>query len=199
MTGRSTRLGLSRWAGTGGSYRTVQRFCSTVIPWALLLWVFFRQQVYGPDEAYLRAGDEVVVTTAGKSTHGLERFFSSLSGKPVPGLSFFTVSLVSVHARRALPRRVEQGVRSAAEKAASKAKAEAPKPQSPREKRRPGRPQGRTNKHKAPVTLTPELARITALLAALRALIARVLPLTYLGRDGPCGHPNARPMARQCN
>ena len=43
-------LGLSRWTGPGGSYRTVQRFCSTVIPWAMLFWVFFRQHVYGPQD-----------------------------------------------------------------------------------------------------------------------------------------------------
>jgi putative transposase len=36
MTGRVTMLGLSRWAGQGGSYRTVQRFFATVIPWATL-------------------------------------------------------------------------------------------------------------------------------------------------------------------
>jgi len=41
MTGRVTMLGLSRWAGPGGSYRTVQRFFATVIPWATLFWVFF--------------------------------------------------------------------------------------------------------------------------------------------------------------
>ena len=29
MTGRVTMLGLSRWAGEGGSYRTIQRFYST--------------------------------------------------------------------------------------------------------------------------------------------------------------------------
>ena len=46
MTGRVTMLGLSRWAGKGGSYRTVQRFFATVIPWAMLFWVFFRQHVY---------------------------------------------------------------------------------------------------------------------------------------------------------
>ena len=33
MTGRVTMLGISRWAGQGGSYRTVQRFFSSVIPW----------------------------------------------------------------------------------------------------------------------------------------------------------------------
>ncbi len=36
MTGRVTMLGLSRWAGTGGSYRTVQRFFYTVIPWGIV-------------------------------------------------------------------------------------------------------------------------------------------------------------------
>jgi hypothetical protein len=50
MTGRITMLGLSRWTGPGGSYRTVQRFCSTVIPWAMLFWVFFRQHVYCPQD-----------------------------------------------------------------------------------------------------------------------------------------------------
>ena len=121
MTGRVTRLGLSRWAGPGGSYRTGQRFFSTVIPWARLFWVFFRPYVSCPDDVSLAAGDAVVVTTAGKSTSGLERFFASLYGKPVPGLAFFTVSLVSVQHRRSLPMRVEPGVRSDAEKAVSKA------------------------------------------------------------------------------
>ena len=77
MTGRVTMLGLSRWAGPGGSYRTVQRFFATVIPWATLFWVFFRHHVYRSEEVYLLAGDEVVVTKAGKTTHGLDRFFPS--------------------------------------------------------------------------------------------------------------------------
>src|SRR5215471_8205131 len=87
MTGRVTMLGISRWAGRGGSYRTVQRFFSQALPWAMLFWVFFRQYVYRADESYLLVGDEVVATKAGKYTHGLDRFFSSLYGKPVPGLA----------------------------------------------------------------------------------------------------------------
>jgi putative transposase len=197
MTGRITMLGLSRWAGTGGSYRTVQRFFSTVIPWALLFWVFFRQHVYCPEDVYLLAGDEVVVTKAGKTTHGLDRFFSSLYGKPVPGVAFFTLSLVSIQARRSFPLRVEQVVRSDAEKAASKAKAAAKKPKSPRAKRRLGRPPGSTNKNKAHVTLTPELLRIKAMIDALLQLIAMVVPLTYLVLDGHFGNHNALHMAQQ--
>ncbi len=199
MTGRVTMLGISRWAGKGGSYRTVQRLFSTVIPWAILFWVFFRQHVYCPDDVYLAAGDEVVVTKAGKNTHGLDRFFASLYGKPVPGLAFFTVSLVSVQKRRAFPMRVEQVVRSDAEKAASKAKAAAKKPKAPHAKGRPGRPKGSTNTNKAPLTLTPELVRIKAMLEALLHLITTVLAVTYLVLDGHFGNHNALHMARQCN
>jgi putative transposase len=198
MTGRVTMLGLSRWAGKGGSYRTVQRFFSTVIPWATLFWVFFRQHVYRPGDVYLLVGDEVVATKAGKHTHGLDRFFSSLYGKPVPGLAFFTLSLVSVQQRRSFPMRVEQVVRSDAEKAASKATAAAKKPTVPGTKRRPGRPKGSTNHHKATVTFTPELVRIKAMLTALLQLITTVLSVTYLVLDGHFGNHNALHMAQQC-
>src|SRR5438309_11049601 len=197
MTGRVTMLGLSRWAGPGGSYRTVQRFFATAMPWATLLWVFFRQHLYRPEDVYLLAGDEVVATKAGKHTHGLDRFFSSLYGKPVPGLAFFTLSLVSTQARRSFPLRVEQVVRSDAEKAASKAKAAAKKSKAPCEKRRPGRPKGSKNTPKADVTFTPELWRITGWLEALLHLIAGVVSLTYVVLDGHFGNHNALQMARQ--
>jgi hypothetical protein len=197
MTGRITMLGMSRWAGTGGSYRTIQRFFATVLPWGLLFWVFFRHHLYCPGDVYLVAGDDVIVTKAGTCTHGLDRFFASLYGKPVPGLAFFTLSLVSVQARRAFPLRVEQVVRSDAEKAASKAKAAAKKVKAPSAKRRPGRPKGSKNKPKADGTLTPELGRIAGWLDALLHLIAGLIPLTYLVLDGHFGNSNALQMARQ--
>lgn len=199
MTGRVTMLGISRWAGKGGSYRTVQRFFAQALPWAILFWVFFRQHVYRPEDVYLLVGDEVVATKAGKLTHGLDRFFSSLYGKPVPGLAFFTLALVSVQARRSFPMRVEQVVRSDAEKAASKAKAAAKKQTSSTAKRRPGRPKGSKNKPKADVTFTPELVRITGWLGALLHLIAGVVSLTYLVLDGHFGNHHALQMARQHN
>jgi len=122
-----------------------------------------------------------------------------LYGKPVPGLSFFTLSLVSVQKRRSFPMRVEQGVRSEAEKAVSKAKAAAKKPKSPREKRRPGRPKGSPHKTKTAVTLPPELVRIKTMLEALLHLIAQVLSVTYLVLDGHFGNHNALHMSQQCN
>ena len=199
MTGRVTMLGLARWAGPGGSYRTVQRFFSTVIPWATLFWVFFRQHVYCPADVYLLVGDEVVATKAGKQTHGLDRFFSSLYGKPVPGLAFFALSLVSTQQRRAFPTRVEQVVRSDAEKAASKAKADAKKQASSPPKRRPGRPKGSKNTAKSAVTLTPELSRITGMLGALLHMLAGAVSLTYVVLDGHFGNHNALAMAQQNN
>jgi putative transposase len=50
MTGRVTMWGMARWAGNGGSYRTVQRFFDTVIAWPVLLWVFFRPHVLEPTD-----------------------------------------------------------------------------------------------------------------------------------------------------
>ena len=107
--------------------------------------MLLRQHVYRADEVYLLVGDEVVATKAGKHTHGLDRCFASLYGKPVPGLAFFTLSLVSTQPRRSFPIRVEQVVRSEAEQAASKAKAARKKQTPSTAKRRPGGPKGRKN------------------------------------------------------
>ena len=158
MTGRVSMLSMSRWAGTGGSYRTVQRFFYTkAIPWAALFWVFFQRHLHRSDPRYLRAGDEVVVTKAGKETSGLDRFYSSLYGKAVPGLSFFALSLIDLSERGSFPLRIEQLIRTEAEKAASKAKAEVKRQKPAAEKRPRGRPKGRQNKSKTEVERAPEL------------------------------------------
>ena len=52
-------LGLSRWTEKGGSYRTVQRFFYTVIPWAQVFWAFFREHLLDRQDTYLLAGDEM--------------------------------------------------------------------------------------------------------------------------------------------
>ena len=102
MTGPVTMLGISRWSEGGGSYRTVQRFFAKTLPWATICWLFVRHHLLNPEHEYLLAGDETVVTKAGKQTYGLDRFFSSLYGKPVPGVAFLAFSLVSVQERRCI-------------------------------------------------------------------------------------------------
>ena len=199
MTGRVSMLGISRWAGQGGSYRTVQRFFATELPWAMLFWVFFRQHLHRPDDVYILAGDEVVVSKAGHHTHGLDRFFAGVYGRVIPGLAFFSLALVSTQQRRSFPVRVEQVVRSAAEKAASKAKAVAKKAPKPVERRKPGRPKGSKNKTTVEVTLSPELLRIQTMLKAQLKLMAGLIPLTYLVLDGHFGNHPALSMVRQCD
>jgi putative transposase len=159
--------------------------------------VVFRQHIYRAHEVSRLGGDEVVATKAGKHTYGLDRCFSSLYGQPVPGLAFFTLSLVSTQQRRAFPIRVEQVVRSDTEKAASQANVDAKKQPPSTAKRRPGRPKGRTHTPKADVPLTPEFGRIAGMLGALRHLIAGGVALTSVVLDGPFGNHNALQMARQ--
>lgn len=199
MTGRVTMLGISRWTGDGGSYRTVQRFFATVIPWASLFWVFFRTHLFQRDDVYLLGGDETVVTKAGKHTHGLDRFFASLYGKSVPSLAFFTLSLISTQQRRSFPLAVEQVVRTPEETAAARAKQTATVLPTPVPKRKPGRPKGSTTKAKTTVALTPELSRIQTMILQLLQRIGGLVPLTYLVMDGHFGNNHALQMAQQCS
>jgi IS4 transposase len=196
MTGRVTMLGISRWTEKGGSYRTVQRFFHTVIPWATVFWHYFRHHLYRSEDVYLLAGDECVVTKSGKHTHGLDRFFSSLYGKVVPSLEFFTISLVSLSERRSYPIMVEQVVRTDEEKATAKANRKAKRKQ--KKKGKPGRPKGSKNRDKTQVTLTPELTRIQKMVQKLLRLIGSTFPLRYLVMDGKFGNNNALQMTRQC-
>jgi len=198
MTGRVTMLNISRWTDKGGSYRTVQRWYYTVIPWALAFWLFFRQYLFNPQNTYLLVGDGVTVTKAGQDTHGVGRFFSSLYGKPVPGLAFFALSLVSVQERRSYPVMVEQVIRTEEEKAAAKTKKAATKAKKKGPKRKPGRPKGSKNKDKTQVKLTSELELIKTMLQKLLMLINGFMSLTYLVLDGQFGNNNALQMTLQC-
>jgi putative transposase len=198
MPGRVTMLGISRWAEKGGSYRTVQRFFYTVIPWAQILWAFFCGHLLDCQDTYLLAGDECVVTKAGKQTHGLDYFFSSLRQKAVPGLSFFTLALISTRQRRSYPICVEQMIRTEEEKAASQAKKQAQKAKPAHPKRKPGRPKGSRNKNKADVVLNPELQRIQKMLRSFLNTIQGTIRLTYLVLDGHFGNHPAFHMVRQC-
>jgi hypothetical protein len=80
-------------------------------------WQFFRQLLFEQGEANILAGDESVVSKAGKKTYGLDRFFSGLQQKTILNLSFFTISLVNVKQRCSYPVCVERTLRSEEEKA----------------------------------------------------------------------------------
>jgi putative transposase len=50
MTGRVTMRGIARWAGPGGSYRTVQRFCHTSLSWGRRQWMVIRHHLLDQDD-----------------------------------------------------------------------------------------------------------------------------------------------------
>jgi len=191
MTGRVTMLGMSRWAEKGGSYRTIQRFFNTTIRWASVNWFFIRHHLLDPSDTILIAGDESVVTKSGKKTYGLDRFFSSLYGKPVPGLSFFSLSLISVKERVSYPVMMEQVLKEE----------EKPKKKKlgRKQSRKRGRPKGSKNKNRREVELKPYLRHIQTMLNKLLTLMGVDLKVIYCVMDGAFGNNNALQMVRQCS
>jgi len=216
MTGRVTMLGISRWADKGGSYRTVQRWFNTVLPWAQMSWLFFRTHLYRPGEVYLVVGDESVISKAGKKTFGLDRFFSSIANKPIPGVSFFTLALVSVSDGLSHPLLTEQVVKSAETEAPATSKQAVTKKRSSKQKAaakssvtkkktkskqggkgKAGRPKGSKNKDKRQVEWNGELRMMERLVKQLFTLIEGLFPLTYLVLDGHFGNNNVCQMVQQ--
>jgi len=193
MTGRISMLGISRWAEKGGSYRTIQRFFATVLPWNEMFSKFFETHLFNPEHEYIVAGDETVVSKSGKQTFGIDRFFSGLKGKVIKGLSFFVVSLVDVSERKSYPILVAQTVNNEVQKPASKSRK---KRQPKKPKANPGRPAGSLNRDKTRLKLSPELLRINELLVLLVQLMRGFIKVRYLAMDGHFGHPQAVLMAK---
>ena len=195
LTGRVTMLGISRWTDPGGSYRTIQRFYNSAIAWATVNWVFIQHHLLDPTDIILVGGDETVVTKSGKQTYGLDRFFSSLYGKPIPGLSFFSWSLISVKKRTSYPVMMEQGLKEVEEQPAKKA----PGKKAKRLVGKKGRPPGSQNKNRREVELKPYLVRIQTMLKKLLLLIGIDLNMVYCVLDGAFGNNHALQMVRQCS
>jgi putative transposase len=187
MTGRVTMRGIARWTNKGGSYRTVQRFFSTPLSWLRLQWVLIRHHLLDDGDTVWVAGDHVVVTKAGKKTDGLERFFSSLSGKAVPGLCFLSLSLLSVKRRTSYPALIEQVDKAPV--------AQTPPQKTSTESR--GRPKGNKNRNRREVDFSPSLRFIQVHLGRLLQQIRGHLKVVYCLFDGEFGHTDALQMVRQ--
>ena len=187
MSGRVTMRGLSRWTNKGGSYRTLQRFFYAPMNWLTLQWVLIRHHLLDEGDTILAAGDHVVVTKAGKKTYGLDRFFSSLYGKAVPGLCVLSLSLISVKRRLSSPALTEQVDK-------------APVAQTPPKKTSTGsrgRPKGSKNRNRREVDLRPSLRFIQGHLGRLLQQIGDHLKVVYFLFDGEFGHNDALQMVRQ--
>jgi putative transposase len=189
MSGRVTMRGLSRWSGKGGSYRTIQRFFNTSLNWCHLNWLLIRHHVLDADDVVLMSGDHVVVTKSGKTTYGLDRFFSSLYGKTVPGLCFLSLSLLSVKRRASYPVLLEQ-----VEKPCAPAMQDQPQRKSGGQR---GRPKGSKNRNRREVELSPSLCFIQKHIQRLLEQIGDAFKVVYFLFDGELGHNDAMQMVRQ--
>ena len=190
ISGRVTMKGLSRWSSKGGSYRTIQRLFNTPLNWLELNWLLICHHLWDADDVALISGDHVVVTKSGKTTYGLDRFFSSLYGKAVPGLCFLSLSLLSVKHRTSYPMVTEQ-VNKLTE----------PSLQEPTKKSggARGRPKGSKNRNRREVELSPSLCFIQDHIKKLLKEIGDAFKVVYFVFDGELGHHDALQMARQVN
>ena len=200
MTGRVTMLGISRWSGKGGSYRTIQRFFKTKIAWLDVFFLFFKEHLFNIQSEYFMVGDESVITKSGKQTFGLDRFYSGLLQKVVKSIAIFSLSIVSVEERHSYPLQVEQVLRTDTEKEAAKKKnAKKTKKKNKPEKKKPGRPKGSKNREKSQVSLTPELERIQKMIKKQLLLLKGLVKVRHIALDGHFGHNNALQMVLRCS
>jgi putative transposase len=137
----------------------------------------------------LLAGDEVVVSKSGKKTHGLDRFFSSVVGKTIPGLCFLSLSLISVQRRCSYPLRLEPILKETAASCPKASKAGRGKDR--------GRPKGSRNGNRREVSLSPYLQFVQDLLRQVLALVCQTLTVRYFVFDGAFGHNQALQMVRR--
>lgn len=189
MTGRVTMLGISRWTEKGGSYRTIQRFFNTDLKWDELHWQFVKHAFLDLQDVYILAGDEVVVTKAGHDTHGLGKFYSSLMGKVVPSVSFFTFSLVSTSTGVSCPLMTRQQLPPEPEKPSPSEVPATPK-------RGRGRPKGSQHKNKGELVLSPYWVFIQEMLSSLLLIIG--IDVRYIVLDGAFGNQYAYHLIKKC-
>ena len=134
------------------------------------------------------SGAHVVVTKSGKTTYGLDRFFSSLYGKAVPGRCFLCLSLLRVKRRTSYPV-VTEPVEKAGE---AVAQAQAKKKTSGHQ----GRPTGRKNRHRREVEISPSLHVSQAQIQRWLQQSGDAFKVVYFMLDGELGHHDAMHMVR---
>ena len=195
MTGGVRMRNISRWTKKGGSYRTVQRFFNTLLPWGTLCWVFFRAHLFDPESVYLLAGDESVLGKVGDKTYGLSRFFSSTAGKTIRGLAFFALSLISVKKRRSYPMLMEQVVRGETSAPPKKVSTVSKTSET---QGKPGRPKGSKNRNKTEVVLNDTLKQVQSMLKTVLATLRGTLKIAYFLLDGYFGNNQTLQMVRDC-
>jgi putative transposase len=198
MTGQITMLNIARWTAKGGSYRTIRRFYQANIVWLKVNWLLNQAKFKASGGIFLLGGDETVVTKAGQCTFGLDRFFSSIYGKSVPGLSFFGVSLISVAEKQSTMLLMEQVTKA---EAPPKQKPKSPKPSKPAgqapPKHKGGRPKGSQSQNRRDLELPLYLQNIQTHLKQVLDVVGDKLTIPFCVLDGAFGTNQALQMVRR--
>ena len=177
MTGSITMLNISRRAGKGGSYRTIQRFFTKKILWDSLNWAVVKILLKKSIGAILIAGDATTVTKSGKETFGLGKFFSSIYSRAIPAIAFQALSLIDVEKRKSWPMLTEQILPKPKQKKSSAKKKK-------KQKRGKGRPKGSKNKNHRNVELNAEMLQVQGMLKKLLKLIGDTIQPIFFVYDG---------------
>ncbi|MCB1717912.1 MAG: transposase [Candidatus Competibacteraceae bacterium] len=200
MTGQVTMLNTARWTGKGGSYPTIRRFYNAQLMWLRINWALSCHQLKKVGGIFLLVGDETVVTKSGKQTYGLDRYFSSIYKRAVPGLAFFGISLVSVEEQSSTMMLMEQLQKeeSTSEKSRPAAKKSKGKKQGKGQpKAKGGRPKGSKNKNRRDVELPAYLQNLQGYFQQVLDLVGDALSIPYCVLDGAFGNNNALQMVRR--
>jgi len=192
IKGRITMLGLSRWSGKGGSYRTINRFFHSKIDWLALNWIVIKSHLL-KNSVYLLAGDEVVVSKSGKKTYGADLYFSSTQNQVIKGIAFLELVLIDVATKKAYPLSTQQIVKENKEGC----KKDRSKKLKKEKNRKAGRPEGSGNKDKKEVELSKYLIFIQTTIKSVVALVKANIGITYFVFDGEFGYNGAMQMVEQ--
>lgn len=94
-----TTLSVSRYSTL--SYRTVQRFYALKdVNWLMINLLLFKYFVYKKDKKYLLAADETVKGKAGKQTHGISFFYSSIQKQVIRAVSFLAICIIDIDEKK---------------------------------------------------------------------------------------------------
>lgn len=197
MTGHVTMLNISRWTGKGGSYPTIRRFYNASIVWLNVNWSLSCNRLQEQSGIHLLVGDETVVTKSGKETYGLDRFFSSIYKRAVPGLSFFGVSLVSVAEQSSTMMMMEQLKKTESTSTKSRPSKKSKKGSKKSPKKKGGRPKGSKNKNRRDIELPAYLQNLQGYFRQVLDVVGDQLTIPYVVLDGAFGNNNALQMVRR--
>lgn len=216
-SGGITMLNMSRWSGSSGSYRSIQRMMGSHWDWLKInlicfgLWACLHlpqqlseEELASLQKRYILVLDEVVEPKSRSKTYGIGRFFSSILQKPVNAIKTHVASIVDREKGKSFVLDHCQILKP------NKAKAAAKKPGKKSVKRKVGRPKGSKNKKKVgrPKGSKSKMweKRKGAIYSTMESLLSRICKgystkfgfgLSYVVGDGSYGNKTACLISRE--